>query len=117
MLQKMAVLIFVTGLVFSLPTTGFAQGEKKDARVEGWVVRSSADNSTLIVHVRDTETERTVHYDASTVWTSQYHGEKKANTIDASQVKDHDHVICLGTYDEKGEFHARMISKRLSHSQ
>jgi hypothetical protein len=38
------------------------------------------------------------------------------NTIDASQVKDGDQVICLGSYDDKNEFHAAKISKRLSHS-
>ncbi len=58
----------------------------------------------------------TVHYDASTKWVSQYHADKKVNTIDPSEVKDGDQVICLGSYDDKKDFHAATISKRLSHS-
>ncbi len=116
MLKKMAVLSFIAVLVFSLPTTGFAQGAKKEGRVEGRVVRSDSDKSNLTVHVRDTETDKTVYYETTTKWVSQYHGEKKINTIDASQVKSGDQVICLGSYDDKGEFHATTISKRLSHS-
>jgi hypothetical protein len=115
MLKKMAVLSFIVVLVFSLPTTGFAQGAKK-GRVEGRVVRSNSDKSNLTIHVRDTETDKTVYYDTTTKWVSQYHGEKKIDTIDASQIKDGDQVICLGSYDDKGEFHATTISKRLSHS-
>jgi hypothetical protein len=114
MLKKMAVLSFIAVLVFSL-TTGFAQGAKK-GRVEGRVVRSNSDKSNLTIHVLDIETDKTVYYDTTTKWVSQYHGEKKINTIDASQVKDGDQVICLGSYDDKGEFHATTISKRLSHS-
>jgi len=116
MLKKVAAVLFMVVLVFSLSAPGFAQGAAKKARVEGQVVRSSKDKSTLTVRVRDTEAEKTVYYDASTKWTSQYHGEKKVNTIDASEVKDGDQVICLGSNDDKGEFHASMISKRLSHS-
>jgi hypothetical protein len=116
MLKKGAVALFMVVLVFSLLIPGLAQGAAKEGRVEGAVVRSNKDKSTLTVRVRATETERTVHYDASTEWTSQYHGEKKVNAIDASQVKDGDQVICLGSYDDKGEFHAAKISKRLSHS-
>ena len=58
--------------------------------------------------------ERTVHYDASTQFTSQEHGSKKINNIDATEIKDNDRVICLGNYDDKGEFHATQISKRLT---
>ena len=36
------------------------------------------------------------------------------NDIDANQVRDGDRVICLGFYNEKGEFQAASISKRLS---
>jgi hypothetical protein len=115
MSKKVAALLFVVGLVFSVWAT-FAQGAGKEDRVEGQVVRSNKDKSTLTVRARDTETEKMVHYDASTKWVSQYHGEKKVNDIDASQVKDGDQVICLGSFDDKGELHARMISKRLSHS-
>jgi hypothetical protein len=116
MLKKVAAVLFMVALVFSVSAPGFAQGAAKKARVEGPVVRSNKDKSTLTVRVRETGAETTVYYDDSTKWTSQYHGDKKVNTIDASQVKDGDQVICLGSYDDKKEFHATMVSKRLSHS-
>jgi hypothetical protein len=112
MLKRVAALLFVIALALSV---SFAEDAAKEARVEGKVLRSNADKSTLTVMVRDTNSERTVYYDASTKWVSQYHGDKKVNNIDAGQVKDGNQVICLGTYKDK-EFHATMISKRLSHS-
>ena len=116
MLKKGAALLYALLLVSSLLTLGFAEGAAKQARVEGRIVRSNKDKSTLTVRVGDLGAERTVNYDASTEWVSQYHGEKKVNTIDASQVKDGDYVICVGSYDAKEEFHATRVSKRLSHS-
>ncbi len=86
----------------------------KQARWEGLVTRTNMDKSTLTVRKRGSSAEKVIHYDSSTQWTSQEHGSKKVNNIDASQVKDDDRVICRGTYDEKGEFHATLISKRLS---
>jgi hypothetical protein len=117
MSKRVAAMLFMVVLVCSVSLLGFAQGGAKQPRVEGRVVRSNKDKSTLTVHVGETNAEKTVVYDASTKWTSQYHGEKKVNSIDASEVKDGDYVICLGSYDDKGEFHATSISKRLSHSQ
>lgn len=114
MLKKPAALLFV--VVFSMSVAGFAQGAAKEARVEGRVVRTSKDKSTLTIRVGESNIEKTVYYDASTRWVSQYHGEKKVNTIDASQVKEGDQVICRGSHDDKNEFHATLISKRLSHS-
>jgi hypothetical protein len=114
MLKKATLGLFMILLVSLMSTAAPAQG--KQDRVEGSVLRSNTDNSTISVRVRDTDSEKIVHYDSSTKWVSQYHGDKKANTIDASQVKDGDQVICLGTYDDKKEFHANTISKRLSHS-
>lgn len=117
MLKSVTAVLFVIVLVFSLATPGFAQGGKKESRVEGKVVFSNKDKSTLAVRKSGgTASQRIVHYDASTKWVSQYHGDKKVNDIDASQVADGDYVICLGTTDDKGEFHANTISKRLSHS-
>ena len=116
MLKKVAVLSFTVALVFALSATSFAQGEAKQDRVEGKVVRQNADKSTLTVRVRDTDTEKTVYYDPSTKWASQYHGDSQVNTIEAKDVKDGDQVICMGSYDDKKEFHATSISKRLSHS-
>ncbi|HKU26080.1 MAG TPA: hypothetical protein VJQ54_11450 [Candidatus Sulfotelmatobacter sp.] len=108
--------LFVVAVVLSLWASSLAQGQAKPGRVEGRIVRSDKDKSILTVHERKVDADRTVSYDADTKWTSQYHADKKVNPIDASQVKDGDQVICLGTYDDKGIFHAATISKRLSHS-
>jgi hypothetical protein len=116
MLKKVAAVLFMVGLVFSLSAPGFAQGEEKKARVEGRIVRSNKDKSTITVRVGQSAAEKTVHYDGSTKWVSQHHASKDVKTIDASEVKDGDYVICVGSNDDKGEFHASMISKRLSHS-
>jgi hypothetical protein len=116
MLKKVVAGLSTLMLVLSVSVPGFAGSGAKEARVEGRIVRSNKDQSTLTVRVMDTNVEKIVHYDASTKWTSQYHGDKKVNTIDASEVKDGDQVICLGSYDDKSEFHATTISKRLSHS-
>ncbi|MGB9510272.1 MAG: hypothetical protein WBU20_01190, partial [Candidatus Acidiferrum sp.] len=72
-------------------------------------------DSSLTVRNHD-GVERTVVYDSSTKWVSQYHADKKVNDIDPSQVKEQDYVICTGTYDKSGVLHATVISKRLSHS-
>jgi hypothetical protein len=115
MLKKGAVLSFMVVLVFSLSIPGLAQGAAKEVRVEGRIVHSDKDKSMFAVRVGEVVGEKTVHYDVSTKWVSQYHGDKKVNTIDASEVKDGDYVICVGKNDDKGEFQATTISKRLSH--
>jgi len=114
MLKKVAGLLFAAVLVFSASVPGFAKSADKNGRVEGSVVRTS--NGKLTVRVRETGAEKTVYYDDSTKWGSQYHGSKKVEAIQPSDVKDGDQVICLGSYDDKGQFHATDISKRLSHS-
>ncbi len=122
MVRKSFTLLFASVLVFGLSAVVFAQeGSKpaegtavKQARWEGVVTRSNKDNSTLTVRSRDTNVEKTVRYDSSTQWTSQEHHSKTVNNIDASQVKDDDRVICLGTWDKDGILHATSISKRLT---
>jgi hypothetical protein len=122
MVQKLLTLLFASVLVFGLLTPVFAQeGSKpaeakaaKQVRWEGIVTRTNTDKSTLTVRNRDTNVEKTVSYDSSTQWTSQEHHSKKVNNIDASQVKDDDRVICLGTWDKDGTLHATSISKRLT---
>jgi hypothetical protein len=122
MAKKLLTLLFASVLVFGLSALVFAQeGSKpaegtavKQARWEGVVTRSNKDNSTLTVRSRDTNVEKTVRYDSSTQWTSQEHHSKKVNNIDASQVKDDDRVICLGTWDKDGALQASSISKRLT---
>ena len=95
--------------------TGEKKGKvAKEARWEGIVIRSNKDKSTLTVRKIGSNTEKTVHYDSSTIITSQEHGSKKVNHITADQIQDNDRVICLGAYDKKGDLHATLISKRLS---
>jgi hypothetical protein len=121
MMKKLLVLLFTSVLAFPLSMSVFAQEAPapakaaKEGRVEGTVIRSSPDKSTLTVRNSD-GAETTVQYDSSTKWVSQEHGSKKINDIDATQVKDNDRVICKGTWSKDGVFHATLISKRLSHS-
>jgi hypothetical protein len=119
MLKKRLTLLFA--LLFALPMAKavFAQdaAKAKETRWEGRVERSDKDKSTLTVRKSGGAAERTVVYDSSTKWVSQYHADKKVNDIDASQVKDGDYVICKGTIGKDGVLHATLISKRLSHSQ
>lgn len=119
MVQKLFTMLFAAALVFGLSTPGFAQEASKPApakqdRWEGVVTRSNKDKSTLTVRNRDTNVEKTVHYDSATQWTSQEHHSTKVNNIDASQVKDDDRVICLGSWDKDGVLQATSISKRLT---
>ena len=114
MLKKRITLLLAAVLVFLPSILALAQ---TPARWEGIVSRSNKQKMTLTVRARGfaNATEKDIHYDSSTRFTSQEHGAKKVNDIDASQVNDGDRVICLGVYNEKGEFQAASISKRLSH--
>jgi hypothetical protein len=85
----------------------------KMARLEGVITRSNKDDSSLTVRQGSTRAQKIVRYDGSTQWTSQEHG-KTANSITANDVQNNDRVICRGHYDDKGEFHATQISKRLT---
>lgn len=118
MVKKQLGLLFAVVLIFPLAKAAFAQdaAKAKEARWEGRIERSSTQESTLTVRKSGSTLERTVVYDSSTKWVSQYHGDKKINNIEASEVKDGDYVICKGTFDKDGKLHATMISKRLSHS-
>ena len=112
MLKKRITLLL--GAMLVLPSiSALAQ---TPARWEGIISRSNKQKMILTVRARgfNNGTEKDIHYDSSTRFTSQEHGDKKINDIDANQVKDGDRVICLGFYNEKGEFQAAAISKRLS---
>ena len=119
MLKKQLTLLFALVLTFPLAAVVFGQeapAKPKEARWEGRVERSSKEQSSLTVRKSGSSVEKTCVFDSSTKWVSQYHGDKKVNDIDASQVKDGDYVICRGTSDKGGVIHATVISKRLSHS-
>ena len=120
MLKKQLGLLFALALIFPLAQAVLAQdaapAKAKEDRWEGRIESSSKDQSRLTVRQEGTTLERTVVYDSSTKWVSQYHADKKTNDIDPSQVKDGDYVICKGTIGKDGKLHATLISKRLSHS-
>jgi hypothetical protein len=122
--NKLLTFFAIAALVFSPANSVLAQdkseanarAEEKPAmqgRWEGVVVRISQDKSTLTVRKRGTNEEKTVRYDSSTRWTSQEHGSQKVNDIDASQVKENDRVIVVGSWDKDSVLHATLISKRL----
>ena len=135
MVNRLFTLMFAFAFVLSLSAfaqEGSKEGEAKEtpaqekaehahkgkstkaARWEGIVTRSSKDKSTLTVPKRGSNLEKVVYYDNSTQFASQEHGSKKVNTIAAGDIKDGDRVICLGHYDDKSDFHADTISKRLT---
>jgi hypothetical protein len=115
MLKKQFTMLFALALILPLASAVFAQkaADKQD-RVEGRIVRTNKVDSSLTVRT-DSSGERKVVYDSSTKWVSQYHGDKKVNNIEATEVKEEDYVICTGTFDKSGTLHATLISKRLSH--
>jgi hypothetical protein len=119
-MKKLLALLFASVVAIPLATVVLAQKAPAPAKQDRWdgnIIRSDKDKSTLTVRKVDSPTlERTVMYDNSTRWVSQYHGDSKVNDIDSSQVKDGDRVICTGTLDKSGILHATLISKRLSHS-
>jgi hypothetical protein len=119
MLKKQLTLLFALVLTFPLAMAVFGQkapAKPKEARWEGRVQRSSKEQSSLTIRKAGSNLEKACVYDSSTKWVSQFHGDKKVNDIDVSQVKDGDYVICKGTAEKAGEIHATLISKRLSHS-
>jgi biopolymer transport protein ExbD len=120
MLKKVLILLFAFVITIPLATAAFAQEAaaqaKEEARWEGTIVISDQEHSTLTVRKVGSTEERTIKYGSSTKWVSQYHGDKKINKIDASQVKDGDRVICTGSWEKAGVLRATQISKRLSHS-
>jgi hypothetical protein len=119
MVKSLFTLLLAAVLACSLSALVFAQDAPakdkmaKEGRVEGKILRSDKDKSMFTVHT-SSGFDKTVVYDDSTKWVSQEHHSKVINTIDASQVKDGDRVICRGTFDDKGVLHATNISKRLT---
>jgi len=110
MVRKLFTLFCASVISFSLTTVVSGQEtaapEKKmdkaakEVRWEGNVIRSDPGQSTLTIRQVGSNAEMTAHYDSSTRWVSQYHGDKKVNDIDASQVKDGDRVIVMGNYEK-----------------
>jgi hypothetical protein len=117
MVKRLLTVLFLSVLVLSLSAPLLAQDSKakpkKHARWEGSVTIVSKDKTTFVVRKTGTAEEKTISFDAMTVWESQEHG-KKPNKIDASQVKEGDRVIVVGDYAKDGTLHATTISKRLT---
>lgn len=117
MVTRLLALLFASVLVFQVSTLAFAEegaAKAKEGRWEGMVAMTSKEKSTITVRKVGSNVEKTIAYDSSTKWQSQEHGSKKVTPIDASQVKDHDRVICMGAWDKDGVLHAVLISKRLT---
>lgn len=114
MKRVVAVLLFaVLAVVGFTPNNAVAKGKEKMAaaakqgRWDGHIVRIDKDASTM--DVRNAKgIEKRIHWDSSTTWT-------KLNkpVTDQSMFKEDERVICLGKYDEKGEFNATRIDLRV----
>jgi len=117
-MKKLLGLFIASMFVFAVSAPIRAQEsattKKDEARWDGNVVRMSADS--IDVRQVGSTTEKRIYFDAKTSWVSQYHGDKTVNKITVADVKEGDRVICLGTYNDKKDFVATTISKRLSHS-
>lgn len=111
--MKRALVVSVVALFVVAGLATAAQKKAGPKRWEGTIVRSDKDQMTVTVRRGGTNIEKVVHYTADTKWTHQVKG--KVEPIEMSEVKDGDRVICLGSYDDKGEFHADRIDKRLPH--
>jgi cytochrome c-type biogenesis protein CcmE len=112
--MKRILVVVLLGILVTMGfvvTTSVAQEKKekpavaaKEVRWHGMVVRFNKDASTL--DVRKGTNEKKIYYDSSTTWT------KREKTVEMSEVKEGSDVICLGKYNEKGEFHATRIDLR-----
>jgi Ni/Co efflux regulator RcnB len=98
------IAVFAAGILLAAQEK--PAGEKKEARWSGTVVRSDKEGKTLTVRRRGQTMEKIIHFTDETKWT------KGKETIDSSQVKDGDRVICLGESNEKKEFVATRIDLR-----
>jgi hypothetical protein len=122
MLKKQLTLLFAL-VLSSLVTAVLAHQAPaqtkaaKASRFEGRVEIIDKKGNSLTLRKSGGTIQKTCAYDSATKWVSQYHGDKKVNDIDASQVKEQDYVICKGTEEKTGVIQATLISKRLSHSQ
>ena len=116
-MKKLLWLFIASIFVLAVSVSVRAQEKSaKEARWEGNITRISSDKSTMDVRQVGGTLTKTIHFDSATEWNSQYHGDKTVNKIAASDVKEGDRVICVGKYNDKNEFVATTISKRLSHS-
>jgi Ni/Co efflux regulator RcnB len=114
-MKKIAILLFalvvVAGLAAPATVAQEQAGKKekvaaaaKQARWHGIIQRMSTEESYL--DVRKGNITKRIHFDSSTRWT------EGKTTAEMSKFKEGDDVICLGTYDEKGNIQATRIDLR-----
>ena len=112
-MRKVSILVLMAMcavFVLAVSSTASAKGKKgTQLRWHGVLVRTSEDGSVLTV--RKGNIEKAIHVTSDTKWT-QTKG-KKAVDIDKSEVKEGDDIICLGKADEKGDFVATRVDKRM----
>lgn len=113
-----AMVAVVAALVFGFAPRSVSAQEKAATKAEkapaqlrwhGTITRISADGGVLTV--RKGNIEKAVHLTADTKFTKTEG--KKAVNIDKGDIKEGDDVICLGKADEKKEFVAERVDKRL----
>jgi uncharacterized membrane protein len=105
------VAIVAALVVAAAPQSATAKGKSgAHLRWHGTVVRVSEDGS--VYTVRKGNIEKPIHVSADTKYTKTEG--KKAVDIDKGEIKEGDDVICLGKADEKGDFMAERIDKRLA---
>lgn len=107
----MAVIAVLAALTVAAQQTmakekGGKQASTGEARWHGTITRSDKDGHTLTVRRRGQQIEKIIHYTDETKWT------QGTKPIDMNEIKDGDEVICLGKYDEKGDFVATRIDLR-----
>jgi hypothetical protein len=105
------VAILAALVVAAAPSTASAKGKAgQSLRWHGTLVRISEDGSVFTV--RKGNIEKQIHLSADTKYTKTQG--KKAVDIDKGEIKEGDDIICLGKADEKGDFMAERVDKRLA---
>ncbi len=113
-MRKVSILAFVAIVaalvIATAPTASAKEKAGGQLRWHGTLIRISEDGSVFTV--RKGNIEKAIHVTADTKFTKTEG--KKAVNIDKGDVKENDDIICLGKADEKGEFVAERIDKRLA---
>lgn len=113
-MKKVSLLAFVAIVaalvIAAAPTASAKEKAGSQLRWHGTLIRISEDGSVFTV--RKGNIEKAIHVTADTKFT-RTEG-KKAVNIDKGDVKENDDIICLGKADEKGDFVAERIDKRLA---
>jgi hypothetical protein len=114
-MRKASAFVLVAALAVLViavsPSSASAKGKKMAgaARWHGVLVRISEDGMTYTV--RKGNLDKAIHVTADTKFTKAEG--KKVVDIDKGDVKEGDDIICIGKYDDKGDFEATRIDKRL----